>query len=95
MARLFNGVVAQSSLVVRKLGAGRGGELSAHRVLGSKHVTPHETLACFARRTAAPMPSWPINNSPGWAALNHSAAAGTGLLCISGHAAAIAFTMLW
>ena len=52
MARLYDAVVDQSSLVIRKLGVDRSGELAAHRVLSSPRVTPVETLGCLTRRTA-------------------------------------------
>jgi IS4 transposase len=52
MQRTFGSMVEQSSVVVRKVGVNRRGELSAHRVLSSEHVTPGETLDCFARHTA-------------------------------------------
>lgn len=52
VGRLHDQIVAQSSLVVRKLGVDRGGELSAHRVLSSAQVTPEESIACLSRRTA-------------------------------------------
>jgi hypothetical protein len=51
--RLSDRIVACGSLVVRELGGDRKGELSAHRVLDSPHVTPGETIRCVARRTAA------------------------------------------
>jgi IS4 transposase len=53
MARLYDGVVEQTCLVIRKVGIDRGGELAAHRVLSSPRVTPEETVACLARRTEA------------------------------------------
>lgn len=53
MSRLYGSMVAQASVVVRKLGGGRGGELSAHRVLSSSRVTPTTTLRCLSQRTAA------------------------------------------
>jgi hypothetical protein len=49
---LYDAMVRQSSVVVRKLGVSRGGELSAHRVLSSERVTPSRTVGCLARRTA-------------------------------------------
>lgn len=52
VGRLYGSIVEQSSLVIRKLGIDRGGELSAHRVLSSDQVTPAATLECLARRTA-------------------------------------------
>jgi hypothetical protein len=53
MDRLFEALVEQQSVVIRKLGGDRGGELAAHRVLACPRVTPEETLACLARRTGA------------------------------------------
>jgi Transposase DDE domain len=50
---LLERVVATGSLVVRKIGGDRAGELSAHRFLGSAHVTPEEILETVGRRTAA------------------------------------------
>jgi IS4 transposase len=52
MARLYEGIVEQSSLVIRKVGITRAGELAAHRLLSSPSVTPEETLHCVTRRTA-------------------------------------------
>ncbi len=52
MARLYEGIVEQSSLVIRKVGITRAGELAAHRLLSSPWVTPEETLHCVTRRTA-------------------------------------------
>lgn len=52
VSRLYDAMVAQSSVVVRKLGVDRGGEVSAHRALSSPQVTPDETLDCLSRRTA-------------------------------------------
>jgi hypothetical protein len=53
MNQLSERIVACGSLVVRQLGGDRKGELSAHRVLDSLHVTPGETIRCVAQRTAA------------------------------------------
>jgi hypothetical protein len=53
VARLSERIVAYGSLVVRELGGDRNGEISAHRVLDSPHVTPGETVRCVSRRTAA------------------------------------------
>ena len=53
VGRLHASMVAQSSVVVRRLGGGRAGEVAGHRVLSSEAVTPEQTVACFARRTAA------------------------------------------
>ena len=53
MSRLTDRIVACGSLVVRELGGNRKGELSAHRVLDTLHVTPGEIIRCVARRTAA------------------------------------------
>jgi hypothetical protein len=52
-AVLLERVVATGSLVVRKVGGDRAGELSAHRFLGSPHVTSEEILDTAGRRTAA------------------------------------------
>jgi len=52
-AILLERVVASGSLVLRKLGGDRAGELSAHRFLGSVHVTAEEILQTAGRRTAA------------------------------------------
>ena len=52
ISRLYGGIVEQTSLVIRKVGVDRGGELSAHRALSSPHVTPRETLRCLTRGTA-------------------------------------------
>jgi Transposase DDE domain len=52
-AMLLERVVATGSLVVRKVGGDRAGELSAHRFLGSAYVTPEEILKTVGRRTAA------------------------------------------
>jgi len=52
-AILLERVVATGSLVLRKVGGDRAGELSAHRFLGSSHVTPEEILQTAGRRTAA------------------------------------------
>jgi hypothetical protein len=51
-AVLFERVVATGSLVLRKIGGDRAGELSAHRFLGSRHVTPQEIIETAGRRTA-------------------------------------------
>lgn len=51
-AKLFERVVATGSLVVREIGGDRAGELSGHRFLGSRHVTPEEIIATAGRRTA-------------------------------------------
>ncbi len=53
MERLHDSMVAQSSVVVRRLGGRRAGEMSGHRVLSSPMVTPQRTIDCLARRTAA------------------------------------------
>ena len=51
-ATLFERVVATGSLVLRQVGGDRAGELSAHRFLGSAHVTAEEILQTVGRRTA-------------------------------------------
>lgn len=53
VARLEQAMVAQSSVVVRKLGEDRAGEISAHRVLSAGRVTPAAIADCLARRTAS------------------------------------------
>jgi hypothetical protein len=53
LASLEEAMVAQSSVVVRRLGADRAGEISAHRVLSSPEVTPAGIVSCVALRTAA------------------------------------------
>ena len=50
---LFERVVAAGSLVVREVGGDRPGEMSAHRFLGSAHVTPEEILRTAGTRTAS------------------------------------------
>jgi Transposase DDE domain len=52
-ATLLERVVTTGSLVLRQVGGDRAGELSAHRFLGSAHVTPEEVLQTVGRRTAA------------------------------------------
>ena len=52
MQRLFRGIVERQSVVIRKVGGTRGGELAAHRVLSSPDVAPEEILNCLSRRTA-------------------------------------------
>jgi hypothetical protein len=53
MSRLYGSIVEQSSVVIRKVGVDRGGELAAHRVLSSAQVTPEVTLRCLSQRTVA------------------------------------------
>jgi len=71
-ATLFEQVVATGSLVLRKVGGNRAGEMSAHRFLTSPHVTPEEILetagkrtasACAGRRIVAPQDTTEINFS--------------------------------
>jgi hypothetical protein len=50
---LFERVVTTGSLVLRELGGDRAGEMSAHRFLDSRHVTPEEILKTAGKRTAA------------------------------------------
>jgi hypothetical protein len=52
-AALFERVVETGSLVLRQVGGGRAGEMSAHRFLDSPHVTHQEILATAGNRTAA------------------------------------------
>lgn len=51
MSRLYGSIVEQTSVVIRKVGVDRGGELAAHRVLSSARVTPEATLRCLSQRT--------------------------------------------
>ena len=55
-AILLERVVATGSLVLRAAGGDRAGELSGHRFLGSRYVTPEEIIATVGRRTAS---AWP------------------------------------
>jgi Transposase DDE domain len=50
---LFERVVTTGSLVLREFGGDRAGEMSAHRFLDSRHVTPEEILKTAGKRTAA------------------------------------------
>jgi Transposase DDE domain len=52
-AMLLERVVATGSLVLRRAGGDRAGELSAHRFLDSAHVTPEDIFATVGMRTAA------------------------------------------
>jgi hypothetical protein len=52
-AIIFERVVTSGSLVVREIGVDRAGEMSAHRFLGSPHVTAAEIIATAGTRTAA------------------------------------------
>jgi Transposase DDE domain len=52
-ATLFERVVATGSLVMREVGGDRASEMSAHRFLGSRHVTAPEIIETAGRRTAA------------------------------------------
>src|SRR5260370_16029574 len=53
LARLEQAMVAQSSVIVRRLGGDRAGEISAHRVLSAAAVTAGGIVDCIARRTAS------------------------------------------
>ena len=48
----WNGIAATGTLVVRKLGGGRAGELAIHRLLSQPEVTWQEALDVAAARTA-------------------------------------------
>lgn len=52
LSLLEDRMVAQSTVVVRRLGEDRGGELSLHGVLQSPRVTTAAIFTCQARRTA-------------------------------------------
>jgi Transposase DDE domain len=51
-AAFFERVVETGSLVLRKVGVNRSGEMSAQRFLASEHVTHDEILTTAGRRTA-------------------------------------------
>jgi hypothetical protein len=51
-AFVFERVVSTGSLVMRKIGGDRAGEMSVHRFLNSPHVTPNEIVTTAANRTA-------------------------------------------
>jgi hypothetical protein len=50
-AWMFEQIVATGSLVLRKLGGTRAGEISAHRFLSSPHVTVEGIVETFQERT--------------------------------------------
>src|SRR3990167_6237396 len=50
-AWLFEQIVAMGSLVLRRLGESRSGEIAAHRFLSSPHVTVLGIVESFAERT--------------------------------------------
>lgn len=50
-ARMFEQIVATGSLVLRKLGETRAGEIAAHRFLSSPHVSTGGILETFSERT--------------------------------------------
>ena len=52
LSRLEQAMVSQSSVVVRRLGKDRAGEMSAHRVLSAEDVTAAGIVECLSRRTA-------------------------------------------
>lgn len=52
-ARLFDQIVASGSLVLRKVGGTRSGEVAAHRFLSSPYVTTEGLLETFAARAQA------------------------------------------
>lgn len=52
LAQLQNAMVAQSSVVVRRLGEDRAGEMAFHGVLQATQVTPAGIVGCLAQRTA-------------------------------------------
>jgi Transposase DDE domain len=53
LALLEEAMVSQSSVVVRRLGEDRAGEMSAHRVLSAPQVSAGGITKCFAERTAS------------------------------------------
>jgi len=48
---MFDQIVATGSLVLRKLGGTRAGEIAAHRYLSSPHVTTEGIIETFSERT--------------------------------------------
>jgi hypothetical protein len=50
-AWLFDQIVATGSLVLRRVGGDRAGEIAAHRFLDAPQVTAAEIIATLARRT--------------------------------------------
>jgi hypothetical protein len=50
-AWLFDRIVATGSLVLRKVGGDRAGEMAAHRFVGSHAVTPEEIIETLGIRT--------------------------------------------
>ena len=67
---LFERVAETGSLVLRRVGGDRAGEMSAHRFLDSPHVTPekilrtaanHTVAACAGRRVVATQVTTEIN----------------------------------
>src|SRR5208337_1737937 len=50
--KILEGITKSGSLVVRKLGADRAAEISAHRFLGSERVTPEAIFEEAGERTA-------------------------------------------
>jgi hypothetical protein len=50
LARLEEEMVRQSSVVVRRLGKDRGGEMSFHRALSAAEVTTQGIMECLSRR---------------------------------------------
>jgi hypothetical protein len=52
LARLQEAMVAQSTVVVRRLGEDRAGEMSIHGVLQAPQVKAAKIVECLARRTA-------------------------------------------
>jgi Transposase DDE domain len=50
-AWLFDRIVATGSLVLRKVGGDRAGEMAAHRFVGSHAVTPEEIIETLGART--------------------------------------------
>jgi len=50
---LFDRIVATGSVVLRRIGGDRGGELAAHRFLSHPDISPELLLETFATRTSA------------------------------------------
>jgi hypothetical protein len=50
LARLEAEMISQSSVVIRRLGKDRGGEMSYHRALSASEVTAAEIVECLSGR---------------------------------------------
>src|SRR5260221_414896 len=79
-------MISQSSVVVRRLGDDRAGEISAHRVLSAARVTAAGIVEWISRRTARAVPGRRVvvaqdtteGNFPGHSRKRVGPAGGTG-----------------